>query len=110
MLDGWTKSRRDTLDHEQKDIKRKKSADASTPWTTSCFHTPAHLRLNRVDKETGVIPRWVFVIIISNLLDQDTYLFATQQKNLLVKEADNLHHMMKEQGTNANNMEKTKKL
>eukprot|EP00957_Ditylum_brightwellii_P034667 2627964-Ditylum_brightwellii.AAC.1 len=115
-----------------------KSADASTPWATSCFHIPTHIRLNRVDEETGVVkfaslfyvclvgvgrnrflssgipplkvPRWVVAIIISIFLDQDTYLLATQQKNLLVEEADNLRQMMKEQGINANDTEKVKKL
>eukprot|EP00957_Ditylum_brightwellii_P170534 12981281-Ditylum_brightwellii.AAC.1 len=132
------RSRRDTIDPKQKNTKRKKLDDASTPWATSCFHTLTHVRLNRVDKETDTVkcaslfyvcpvgvgrirflssgifplkvPRWVFTIIVSNFLDQDIYLLATQQKKLLVKEADNLCHMMKEQGINAKDMENVKKL
>jgi len=132
------RSRRDTLDPKQKKTKKKKSADASTPWATSRFHAPTHVRLNRVDKETGAVkfaslfyvcpvgvgrsrflsagisplkvPRWVVAIIVSNFLDQDTYLLATQQKNLLMKEADDLRQMMKEQGIDASDTEKVKKL
>eukprot|EP00957_Ditylum_brightwellii_P107022 8165907-Ditylum_brightwellii.AAC.1 len=118
-------------------MKSKKSADTSTSWTTH-FHMPTHVRLNGVDKETGAekfatlfyvcsvgvgrsrflssgifpleVSRWVFAIIITNFLDQGTYLLATQQKNLLVKEADESHHMMKEQGIDANNTENAKQL
>eukprot|EP00957_Ditylum_brightwellii_P153968 11719180-Ditylum_brightwellii.AAC.1 len=56
------------------------------------------------------IQRWVFTITITDFLDQDTYLLVTQQKNLLVNEANELHHMMNKQSIDANNTENAKQL
>lgn len=120
--------RREKLNPKPKKSKNKTSetSDSNTPWATSLFHAPTHVRLNRVDKETGVanfasafyicpvgvgrsrfmtaavskfkVPKWISYIVVNNFLDQDTYLLATQQQNILPKEADDLRTALKERG------------
>ena len=117
-----------------------KSKDPATnsPWATFNFHAPTHVRMNRVDKETGEtkfaslfyvcpvgvgrsrfmagvlagmkFPRWVYSVGTSDFLDQDTYLLATQQGKLLAKEADDLREAMKESGIDRDDTEGAKGL
>ena len=95
-----------------------------TPWATSYFVAPAHVRQKRVDKDTGKtnfmttfficpvgvgksrfmaasvakmkVPRWLTTIMLDNFLDQDTYLLATQQQNQLPLEVSDIRDMIKE--------------
>ena len=110
----------------------------ATPWATFHFQAPAFVRMNRIDKETGEskfaslfyvcpvgvgrsrfmaaslsslsLPRWMMHCSIANFLDQDTYLLATQQRNILSKEAEELRTLMKEKGINRDDTEKVKDL
>ena len=47
---------------------------------------------------------------IANFLDQDTYLLATQQRNVLSREAEDLRVLMKDQGINRDDMDRVKSL
>lgn len=132
--------RRERLNPKPKKSRNKKSeaSASSTPWATSLFHAPTHVRLNRVDKETGEVnfasvfyvcpvgvgrsrfmttavskfkvPKWLSYMVINNFLDQDTFLLATQQQNILPKEAEDLRTMMKEQGIDPSDKEGVKTL
>ena len=110
----------------------------ATPWATFHFQAPVFVRMNRIDKETGEskfaslfyvcpvgvgrsrfmaaslsslsLPRWMMHCSIANFLDQDTYLLATQQRNILSKEAEELRTLMKEKGINRDDTEKVKDL
>jgi phenylpropionate dioxygenase-like ring-hydroxylating dioxygenase large terminal subunit len=112
--------------------------DASTSWATTHVQAPSYVRLNRVDKESGETkfvsvfyvcpvgvgrsrfmsasisgvktPRWLSNFFVANFVDQDTYLLATQQKNLLAMEADDLRDLMEEEGISRNDMKKVKDL
>lgn len=110
---------------KQKKSKKKKDV-APTPWATTHFQAPSVVRMNRVNKETGEVkfvilfyicpvgvgrsrfmtanlapikvPRWALALSLNNFLDQDTYLLATQQGNLLAQEAEDLRAAMDENG------------
>jgi phenylpropionate dioxygenase-like ring-hydroxylating dioxygenase large terminal subunit len=110
----------------------------TTPWATFHFQAPVFARMNRIDKETGEskfatlfyvcpvgvgrsrfmaaslsgmqLPRWMMHYTFSNFVDQDTYLLATQQRNILSKEAEELRALMKEKGINRDDTEKVKGL
>lgn len=103
--------------------RKKKKGDERELWASSYFHAPFHVQLKRVDKETGStsfvstfyicpvgvgrtrlmaaqgskisIPRWMIKLFTDNFLDQDTYLLATQQKNILTAEANEVEELMK---------------
>ena len=121
------RSLRETTKAKSK-LKSKKSDKSKqkpeSPWATFRFYAPSHVRMNRVNKETGEtkfvslfyvcpvgvgrsrfmsatlsgfkIPRWLIALNLNNFLDQDTYLLATQQRRLLAQEADGLRAAMKE--------------
>lgn len=131
------RSLRERLDPKRKNSKSKKSMDSAT-WATFHFHAPTHVRMNRIDKETGKstfvfffyvcpvgvgrsrfmagglssvkVPRWINYLMVANFLDQDTFLLATQQRNVLSMEADDLRALMEEQGINRNDTERVKSL
>jgi hypothetical protein len=114
---------RETKDPSKKKNKKKKKGGERELWASSFFHAPFHLQLKRVDKETGStnfvstfyicpvgvgrtrlmaaqgskisIPRWITKLFTDNFLDQDTYLLATQQKNILTAEAKEVEELMK---------------
>jgi phenylpropionate dioxygenase-like ring-hydroxylating dioxygenase large terminal subunit len=114
---------RETKDPSKKKNKKKKKGDERELWASSYFYAPFHLQLKRVDKETGStnfvstfyicpvgvgrvrlmaaqgskmsIPRWITKVFTDNFLDQDTYLLATQQKNILTAEAKEVEELMK---------------
>lgn len=123
----------------QKQTKKKKSSkNTISPWATFQFQAPTHVRMNRVQKETGEtkfasifyvcpvgvgrsrfmaatvsgieLPRWLLYMNFLNFLDQDTYLLATQQQSLLRKEASDLRELMKEHGIQRGDKEGVKKL
>lgn len=56
------------------------------------------------------VPRWINYLMVANFLDQDTFLLATQQRNVLSMEADDLRALMEEQGINRNDTERVKSL
>jgi len=130
-------SLRDRLDPKRKKSK-KKIPQEGTKWATTILEAPAHVRMQRVDKESqdtkfisvfyvcpvGVgrsrffggglgaisIPRWINFLMVSNFVDQDTYLLATQQKYVLAQEADDLRTLMEENGIDRSDLESTKTL
>jgi len=55
-------------------------------------------------------PRWLSNFFVANFVDQDTYLLATQQKNLLAMEADELRDLMEKEGISRNDVKKVKDL
>ena len=115
-----------TRKRTNKKKKNKQDGDdsASAPWATFHFHAPTFVRMNRVDKTTGEtkfvstfyvcpvgvgrsrfmscayssisVPRWFLFLNNANFLDQDTYLLATQQRNVLAQEADDLRAMVQQ--------------
>jgi len=118
------RSRRETTKAKAKAKKSDKGKqEPESPWATFRFYAPSHVRMNRVNKETGTtkfaslfyvcpvgvgrsrfmsatlsgfkIPRWLITLNVNNFLDQDTYLLATQQRRLLAQEADGLRAAMK---------------
>ncbi|CAJ1942978.1 unnamed protein product [Cylindrotheca closterium] len=103
--------------------KKEKKKDEKELWASSYFQAPFHLQLKRVDPETGstnfvstfyicpvgvgrtrfmaaqgsktATPRWLTKLFTDNFLDQDTYLLATQQKNILTAEAKEVEELLK---------------
>lgn len=110
------------IDEQKK--KKKGGKEEEERWATSTFYAPIHLQLKRVSKETGetnfvstfyicpvgvgrsrfmaatvakfATPRWLQKVVTDNFLDQDTYLLATQQQNILSAEAKEIQEMMKD--------------
>ena len=106
------------------DLKKKvkKNEKQMELWASSNFHAPIHLQLKRVDKTTGstnfistfyicpvgvgrsrfmaatiskfATPRWLQKLFTDNFVDQDTYLLATQQQKILLKEAKEIQTMI----------------
>jgi phenylpropionate dioxygenase-like ring-hydroxylating dioxygenase large terminal subunit len=125
--------RRETTKSKSKPRSKKSKGkqEPKSPWATFWFYAPTHVRMNRVNKETGEtklvttfyvcpvgvgrsrfmsavlsgfkIPRWLIIFSVNNFLDQDTYLLATQQRRLLAQEADDLRAAMKENGIDDRN-------
>jgi len=108
---------------KNKKKKKKNTKDTKELWASSYFRAPFHLQLKRVDPETGStnfvstfyicpvgvgrtrfmaaqgskasVPRWMTKLFTDNFLDQDTYLLATQQKNILTAEAKEVEELLK---------------
>ena len=102
--------------------KKKKEKDQVPPTATSSLQLPTHLQLKRIDKATNstsfvsgfyICPtgvgrtrfmsagfskkppkNWMTKLFLDNFLDQDTYLLATQQHNILQQEAKDIREMM----------------
>jgi hypothetical protein len=96
-----------------------------TPMAVFYLYAPFHVQLKRVTKDTNstsfvsafyICPvgvgrtrfmsaglskkppaRWLTKMFLDNFLDQDTYLLATQQQNILSKEAEDVRTMMEKQ-------------
>jgi nitrite reductase/ring-hydroxylating ferredoxin subunit len=101
---------------------KKRMNDGSPPIASSVLHLPGHLQLKRVSRTTNSTsfvtgfyicptgvgrarfmgaacsknpPRaWLTKLFLDNFLDQDTYLLATQQQNILADEAEEIQRMM----------------
>lgn len=123
LLDVDAKLREAQEDSKKNKNKKKAKKDEKELWASSYFHAPIHLQLKRVDPETGstnfvstfyicpvgvgrtrfmaaqgskaAVPRWMTKLFTDNFLDQDTYLLATQQKNILQEEAKEVGELIK---------------
>lgn len=107
--------------------KKNTSKETERPWATTSFHAPFHVQMRRIPKDSNttsfvsafyicpvgvgrtrfmaaglskkVPPRWLTKLMLDNFLDQDTYLLATQQHNILSQEAEDVRQMLKDHGT-----------
>jgi hypothetical protein len=103
----------------------KQQQEQETPMATSYLYAPFHLQLKRVTKDTNttsfvtafyICPvgvgrtrfmsaglskkppkRWLVKLFLDNFLDQDTYLLATQQQNILSEEAQDIRDMIQQE-------------
>ena len=105
---------------------KKKDNKLSETLATFTYHAPTHVQMKRIHKQTNVtkfasvfyvcpvgvgrsrfmgaglgkihVPRWLNHLVVLNFLDQDTFLLATQQKEVMVREAQELRGLMEEHG------------
>lgn len=129
---------RKQLDPKKMSGRDKKKQSSDIPWATFEFHAPNHVIMKRINKESGetkfisifyvcpvgvgrsrfmggtlsalALPRWVNHIVVNNFLDQDTYLLATQQTNILNQEAKELRSIMEEEGISRAEIDKIRKI
>lgn len=132
LVDRTRRQRLGKKKKEVKDSTKSKTKTKAAPLATTHFRAPTSIQMNRVNRETGEIkfmslfficpvgvgrsrfmatglstsgikpPRWLSHLIVANFVDQDTFLLATQQHNLLPMEADDLRVGMEERGISRN--------
>ncbi|KAL3940845.1 MAG: hypothetical protein SGBAC_004695 [Bacillariaceae sp.] len=123
ILDVDAKLREAQGESKKKKKEKGNKKDDKELWASSYFHAPFHLQLKRVDSNTGStnfvstfyicpvgvgrtrfmaaqgskasVPRWMTKLFTDNFLDQDTYLLATQQQNILNAEANEVEELLK---------------